>query len=118
MSIDPAAIASGSLVLFDVQTGLHPELLTPAVIGALGSLRYSPDADPLRKFGQVILSTALGAWGAYPVALMLVAFLPEAAGVPVMVSRYIVAFAVGYAGLALFDKRLGLHRRPHEGGAS
>ncbi len=118
MSIDPSAIASGSLVLFGVPTGLHPELLTPSVIGALGSLRYSPEANPIRKFGQVMLSTALGAWGAYPVAFVLVAFLPEAAGVPVLVSRYIVALGVGYAGLALFDKRFGLHRRPREGGAS
>lgn len=114
---DVAALAAESLVLWGVHTGLYPPLLTPSVIGALGSLRYSPQADPLQKFGQVILSTALGAWGTYPVAVLLVAFLPEAAGVPVMVSRYLVAFGLGYAGLALFDKRLGLHRRPREGGA-
>ena len=111
VSADVAALSQGSLMLWGVHTGLHLDLMVPAIIGALGSLRYSESTNVWRKYIEVLVSAALGAWSAYPAALLMLAVTPEAATVPVMLSRYLVALGVGYAGLALLDKRLGLQRR-------
>lgn len=102
---DPTAVATATvsaafLTIAGVSTGIPLDLLPPAFLGALWSLRAHPPASLWWRVAQVFGGALCGAWTAPLAAHYLHVIAPGAEAVP-QVARYPIAIALGFGGLRL-----------------
>jgi len=109
---EPATTAAGAhivgsgILIAGVATGLPADLIFPAFVGALWSLRGMDEAGPWGCVLQVIAGTLLAAWMAAPVTLLAGDILPQVNKVPDEMLRYPIAFGLGWGGLSIAMKRI------------
>lgn len=104
-----SAVALGSaatVTLFGIATGLPADLIAPAFVGALWSLRMYQEVGVMSRVSQVAVGTLAGAWAAIPLSTVIGGFLPAAAGVAAPAVKYIVAFGAGFGGLYAMERWL------------
>lgn len=94
-----AAAAGAGIMVAGLATGIPAELILPAFVGALASLRAMDEGGPWARVMQVFAGTLLAAWTAAPVTLLAGDILPIASRVPAEMLRYPVAFSLGWGGL-------------------
>lgn len=101
-----AAAAGAGIMVAGLATGLPADLILPAFVGAIASLRTAEEGGPWARVLQVFVGTLLAAWTAAPVTLLAGEILPAASRVPVEMLRYPVAFSLGWGGLRLVLPRV------------
>ena len=117
-------ITAEGLIVGGVQSGLRLELMPPAFVFALWSLRRSPEAGHRDKFLRVLASTCFGAWGGWPLALAVTSFVPKNlnryadlfATLSPESLQYLAAGLIGYAGFTFIDRWLFPVRAAQEPG--
>ncbi len=106
-----AAAAGAGIMVAGLATGLPADLILPAFVGALASLRAMEEGGPWARVLQVFAGTLIAAWTAAPVSLLAGDILPAASRVPIEMLRYPVAFLLGWGGLRFvlprFEKIMG-----------
>ena len=109
---DPAVTPSvtltsvGIITIAGISTGIPPEVLWPALAGALASLIYWPQGSPVVSAAKVILSTLFSAWTVPVAAKLLESALPSASTIPMEVIKFPAAFGLGFGGLKLLAARV------------
>lgn len=104
-ALTATAITSAAvLTVAGVSTGIPLDLIAPAFLGALWSLRVRPPAGLLTRVGQVVIGALFGAWTAPVVAHSVGGLLPGVSAGPELV-RFPAALAIGYAGLRMLAAR-------------
>lgn len=101
------AATAGGIMIAGLATGLPAELIFPAFVGALWSLRSASEGSAIARVTQVLIGTLAAAWMAMPVTLAAASFVPEAASISADILRYPVAFALGWGGLSILLDRIG-----------
>lgn len=117
-------VTADGLVVAGVQSGLRIDLMPPAFVFALWSLRRSPEAGRLDKFLRVLAGTCFGAWGGWPLALAVTSVVPKnlhryldvAATLSPTSLQYLTAGLIGYAGFTFIDRWLFPVRAAQEPG--
>lgn len=106
-----AAGVAGGIMLAGVATGLQADLVFPAFVGAIWSLKaLEPGGGVVWRVVQVVVGTLIGAW-ATPVAAQAVTGMLPAALAGMEALRYPLAWAIGWGGLRLglpvLERRVG-----------
>lgn len=107
-----AASAASVITVSGLATGLPADLILPAFVGALWSLRAAKQSGLVMRVWQVATGTLGAAWGSQAAAAALIGFMPTVAGAPNI--KYFVAFGMGFSLLRLLD---AWTRRKEEEGA-
>lgn len=102
----PAAAGAGIMVA-GLATGLPADLILPAFVGALVSLRAIEEGGPWARVMQVVASTLAAAWAAQPVTMLAGDVAPWIDRIPDEMMRYPIAFSLGWGGLSLVLPRVG-----------
>lgn len=102
-----AAGASGVMV-FGIATGLPADLIFPAFVGALWALRSVEEGGPWARALQVFVGTYLAAVSTQPVTLWAADIIPGVKQIPAEMMRYPVAWLIGWGGLSIALRRIGL----------
>lgn len=102
-----AAAAGAGIMIAGLATGLPADLILPAFVGAIASLRAAEEGGPWARVLQVFVGTLLAAWTAAPVTLLAGEIMPVTSRIPDEMMRYPVAFALGWGGLSLVLPRVG-----------
>lgn len=104
-SITAAGLAGG-IMLAGVATGLQAELVLPAFVGAIWSLKAMQSGGVAWRVLQVVVGTLGATWSAPLAAQFAAQMVPDAMNVTPEMLRYPVALAVGWGGLRLLLPRL------------
>jgi len=90
-----------ALTVAGLATGLPPELIIPAFIGALWSIRAARQTSVISRLWQVTTGTLFGAWSAKSAVAFATGMWPAVSAAADL--KYPAAFAVGFFGLKLLD---------------
>lgn len=102
-----AAAAGAGIMVAGLATGLPSDLILPAFVGALASLRAMEEGGPWARVLQVVAGTLAAAWAAQPVTLLAGDVAPWIDRIPDEMMRYPIAFCLGWGGLSLVLPRVG-----------
>lgn len=104
-SITAAGVAGG-IMLAGVATGLQAELVLPAFVGAIWSLKVLQSGGVAWRVLQVVVGTLIATWSAPLAAHLAVQAVPDAMGVTPDMLRFPMAWVVGWGGLRFVLPRL------------
>lgn len=99
-----ATASAAVLTVAGVSTGIPLDLVVPAFLGALWSLRYHPPAGLAVRVCQVVTGALFAAWLTPVVAHSMGALIPGVTAGPDLV-RFPAAFAIGFGGLRVLAAR-------------